>query len=54
MQLIWLTWEGDAGEGEEGGQDQGEDLLLVPGGQGGEGERESNKHLEKVDLNFMK
>ena len=37
--------QGHAGQGEEGGQDQGEDPLLVGGGEGGQGEGERHKNL---------
>ena len=37
--------EGHTGQGEEGGQNQGEDPLLVGGGEGGQGEGERHKNL---------
>ena len=37
--------QGDACQGEEGGQDQGEHPLLVHQGEGGQGERQGDEHL---------
>ena len=42
--------QGDAGQGEEGGQDQGEHPFLVHQGEGGQGERQGDEHLPRKPL----
>ena len=45
--------QGHAGQGEEGGQDQGEDPLLVGGGEGGQGEGECHKDLIEKSISIQ-